>query len=114
MSTFKPVVFFNTVEPVTALLKIHFKGGRPWTFFPDPTNYTQVISHPVVVGVPLPAKAAPKSVSIPSLAALPCVQKDAPKEGTTSAVNPFLSPWFTRKIAANKSGGSFYIHDIFQ
>lgn len=37
--TFKPVLFFHTERPVSLLVEVSFRGGRPWTFFPDATDY---------------------------------------------------------------------------
>jgi len=36
----KPVVFFYARKPVSVFLRVGFSEGRPWTFYPEITDYT--------------------------------------------------------------------------
>ena len=36
----KPVVFFYYPKPLSVLLRVDFPEGRPWTFYPEATDYT--------------------------------------------------------------------------
>ncbi len=38
---FKPVIFFRAPRPVSLRVRVYFHRGRPWTFFPDATDYLQ-------------------------------------------------------------------------
>src|SRR6185369_2105798 len=38
---FKPVIFFRAAHPVSLRVRVFFHRGRPWTFFPDATDYLQ-------------------------------------------------------------------------
>ena len=51
----KPVLFFYAPEPSCLLLQVRFFEGRPWTFYPHATDYsetTEIVSYRTVNGMP--------------------------------------------------------------
>jgi hypothetical protein len=48
----KPVVFFHAREPLEALVAMRFKGGMPWMFFPEPTDYLEEVGMPILADRP--------------------------------------------------------------
>ncbi len=52
----KPVVFFYASRPQVVFLQVEFHHGRPWTFYPQPTDYTQKAISSAAGGIPRAAR----------------------------------------------------------
>jgi len=43
INVYKPVIWFTVPRPLVVCLRVGFHGGRPWTFFPEPSDYFEIV-----------------------------------------------------------------------
>lgn len=68
----KPVVFFHTETPLSLYVRLRFHEGRPWTYYPRPTDYALGMeSIPLSIGrrapSSIPAPVGPETTSLKQL-----------------------------------------------
>ncbi|MCZ6795033.1 MAG: hypothetical protein O7J95_15630 [Planctomycetota bacterium] len=102
---FKPVVFFHSPRPQSLLVQVDFHEGRPWTYYPEATDYrlrmaTVPVGRVTRLGGPTAApgqtgsgSASGTGVKGPSASSLAPATKPAANRPAVDAREGFRPPW---------------------